>query len=627
MQRALGAYGVGAVKWRLMVKSDRPIQVMSLLAGPTGHLTNLSSAPGGTGGMPVFEASGAGRFVWRRSFAACLHYNANMERRIALMRGSMSVRFSRGRNSSALAAIRIARATGCVVALSLLLAQIHQNAALAEVLDSRTIPGRSEPQSVPGEALSTPADNEFEPPFRGTVFIDPDILTPSDPSALIDVTYTGRGERTVFDRRPNAWIVIDAYLFDARFDDGLSSEIQVNPEFGSISAATEEATRFGRMIGQLPTALRAEVETVWIHKGAQLFGGGNNNILIHVEQYSDENGYPDYVEEALLHEGAHTSLDAMHGSAPGWIAAQMSDGGYISSYARDNSETEDLAESLVPWLAVRYRSERISQTDEEAILGAIPNRLAFFDREISHEQMYPIVGRMTATLPLVLADSDNGPQSFVRVRNRSDADGVVAVFAIDDSGERRGPAILEIESGHTASFNSRDLEAGNAGKGITNGVGDGTGNWRLVLATTLDIEARGYVRTADGFVTSMYHLASEHETLERRYVVPFFNPASNTAIRSLLHVANPNSVVVQVTLEAWDDHGQPAKASIRFSLDPGAALRVSSQQLEAGDSKVFSGRLGDGTGKWRFELSGEGEPLEVMSLLSTASGHLTNLSR
>ena len=40
-----GALGDGAGKWRLAVTSDRPISAMSLLASPTGHLTNLSTAP------------------------------------------------------------------------------------------------------------------------------------------------------------------------------------------------------------------------------------------------------------------------------------------------------------------------------------------------------------------------------------------------------------------------------------------------------------------------------------------------------------------------------------------------------------------------------------------------------
>ena len=41
-----GALGDGAGKWQLMLTSDQPIVAMSLLRSPTGHLTNLSTAPG-----------------------------------------------------------------------------------------------------------------------------------------------------------------------------------------------------------------------------------------------------------------------------------------------------------------------------------------------------------------------------------------------------------------------------------------------------------------------------------------------------------------------------------------------------------------------------------------------------
>ena len=52
---------------------------------------------------------------------------------------------------------------------------------------------------------------------------------------------------------------------------------------------------------------------------------------------------------------------------------------FISTYARDNPQREDIAESVLPWLAVRYRPERISSTLAAIIVQAIPNRLAYFD--------------------------------------------------------------------------------------------------------------------------------------------------------------------------------------------------------------------------------------------------------
>ena len=270
------------------------------------------------------------------------------------------------------------------------------------------------PTDVRETAAGRLAQNDTpSPPFQGTVFIDPDVITPSDPTSLSEVTYAGRGERTMFDRRPSDWVELNAYLFNARFDDELSSEIQVNPEFGSVLAAEAAANKYARMIGQLPTVLRNDVETVWIHKGEQLWGGGNDNILIHVDQYVHDPFFRDFEEEALVHEAGHTSLDGEHAEAPNWLAAQAADGGFISTYARDDPKREDVAESVLPWLAVRYRSNRISGNDEQKILDAIPNRLVYFDREIVRQDMYPITERVSDSLPFF---SRGLQQRFARVR-------------------------------------------------------------------------------------------------------------------------------------------------------------------------------------------------------------------
>jgi len=226
------------------------------------------------------------------------------------------------------------------------------------------------------------------PPFSGTIFIDPDIITASDPTTFLNVVYAGQGLRTMFDRRVNGLITVNAYLFNASFADGLAAEIQVNPEFGSPAAALVEAQKYGEVIGRLPTALRIDVETVWIHKGTQPFGGGNNNLLIHTGQTAlyEADGV---LEETLVHEASHTSLDATHAAAPNWLAAQTADGTFISTYAQSEPTREDIAESFLPYLAVRYRSDRISQSVADTILQTIPNRIAYFDNQSFN--LYPLL--------------------------------------------------------------------------------------------------------------------------------------------------------------------------------------------------------------------------------------------
>ena len=117
---------------------------------------------------------------------------------------------------------------------------------------------------------------------------------------------------------------------------------------------------------------------------------------------------------------------------------------------------------------------------------------------------------------------------FVRIINHSERAGTVSIHAIDDTGRRFGPVELALEAMQTRHFNSVDLESGSAAKGLAAGVGDGTGNWRLELSSELSIEALAYIRTPDGFVTSMHEVAAAIEEGSNRYHVPLFNPGSNS---------------------------------------------------------------------------------------------------
>ena len=239
------------------------------------------------------------------------------------------------------------------------------------------------------------------PPFSGTIFIDPDIITASDPTTFTNITYAGQGFRTMYDRRSNSFNVVNAYLFNSRYNDGLTAEVQVNPEFGSSSAASVEATKYATVIGRLPTSLRLQLQTVWIHQGVFPFGGGNNNLLIHTgqgQQYESQG----ILEETFVHEASHTSLDGSHAASAGWLAAQAADPEFISTYARDNPTREDIAESFLTWLAIRHRSSRISTALSNTIATAIPNRHVYFDRQ--NFELYPIV---PATAPTAVVAATN----------------------------------------------------------------------------------------------------------------------------------------------------------------------------------------------------------------------------
>ena len=229
-------------------------------------------------------------------------------------------------------------------------------------------------------------------------------------------------------------------------------------------------------------------------------------------------------------------------------------------------------------------------------------------------------------LPLVPPASNVGQQGFVRIINHSDSGGTVRIHAIDDTGRSFGPISLSLDAKQTRHFNSGDLERGNAAKGLPDGVGDGTDNWRLELSADVDFEALAYIRTPDGFVTSMHEVAVEADEGTNRYQVPFVNPGSNRNQESRLRVVNPGGSRADIVITAVDDAGDAAPlGEVSLTLDAGAARMLSARELEQGGSGL-TGRLGDGWGKWQLSVAGN-QPLFVMSLLQLPTGHLTNLSR
>ena len=245
------------------------------------------------------------------------------------------------------------------------------------------------------------------------------------------------------------------------------------------------------------------------------------------------------------------------------------------------------------------------------------------------------------SVPLVPAHANTlGQQGFVRIINHSGKEiEEVEVTAYDDTGRAAGSFTLaNLAPWSTAHFNSEDLELGNPAKGINNGVGNGMGNWYLEVAPSEpEVEVLSYIRTSDGFLTSMHAQAPSYG---REHRVAVFNPGSNRRQASRLRLIHPKCPQIEqsdcsranVTIFGVDDRGQRSP-DVQFSLGSGAACDVTAAQLEGldlgpmclGGSLGDGNSLGDGTGKWQLFVSAD-QPIHVMSLLQSATGHLTNLS-
>ena len=214
-------------------------------------------------------------------------------------------------------------------------------------------------------------------------------------------------------------------------------------------------------------------------------------------------------------------------------------------------------------------------------------------------------------------------QGFIRIINHSDEPGTVEIVGIDDAGMRYGPVELSIGARETKHLNSADIENGSDAKGLPDGLGDGEGDWRLLLyGGGLDIEPLAYIRTLhDGFLTSMHDVVPDASL---RHRVPIFNPGSNVNQASSLRLINPGDAEAMVTITGRDDakveEGEADEPSAPFSLTipAGGAQTLASADLEMDG-------IGDGTGKWSLDVVSD-VPITVVNLMSTVSGHLTNLS-
>ena len=233
---------------------------------------------------------------------------------------------------------------------------------------------------------------------------------------------------------------------------------------------------------------------------------------------------------------------------------------------------------------------------------------------------------------LVPAGASGEPHGVLRILNDTDESGAVDIYAIDDTGTRTGPASFSLNARAAAEFTAADLVSGNAALGLSGSIGTELADTRLELVTDLDIVPLAFARAPDGTLNAMHDMvraeargAALEETGGYSYLVPLFHPASDPVRESRLRLINPGETAASVTIGGRDDSGAVGVGgAVQLTLAAGAALTLSALQLEAGYAGL-TGRLGAGAGKWRLEVSSD-RPIQVINAVSSASGHLNNLS-
>jgi len=218
-------------------------------------------------------------------------------------------------------------------------------------------------------------------------------------------------------------------------------------------------------------------------------------------------------------------------------------------------------------------------------------------------------------------------QTFMRFVNMGAGTGTVTITGVDDAGVASpGTMTFTLGPNESKQINAQEIEGGNLNKGLTGSLGNGAGKWFLTVISVLDMQVMSLIRTPDGFLTNLSGMVTINGAGD--HVIQFGNPASEPARQTFLRIINTTNQMRTVAIAGIDDNGNPAPGgNILFDLGPNASKQMNAGDLENGNAgKGLAGALGDGTGRWRLTVSSLGG-LQVMSLVRTPDGFLTNLSR
>ena len=207
-----------------------------------------------------------------------------------------------------------------------------------------------------------------------------DFIQEEDSNSFINIQYLGQDDKEMPDSRTNELFDIGTYIFEVNFSNGGSIEIWAHSSFGGESAAQEYADKLTDRLGKLPEFMRDIISHVVLHKGnAGAFAESEANFFVLYSDNMDIRINNNDLEETVFHESVHATLDSDYLQNNNWLQAQIRDNTFITQYAKDNPDKEDMAESaLFAYTMIKYPG-RLSVDIEQWVHANIPNRYAFFE--------------------------------------------------------------------------------------------------------------------------------------------------------------------------------------------------------------------------------------------------------
>ena len=252
-------------------------------------------------------------------------------------------------------------------------------------------------ENGPKLAAPYPGSNSLGEPLMsalntGWVFERTTVIDENTTRIAEEYIFTGRTDPDDPEADQDGWVVdqqgwfeFEFHVFSASLVDEVETwddiEFLVNTDFTKAEALplVERTVSF---LSNMPFSPVLGIDRIVIHKAknGRATGGPSDNVMTI---------YTNTIESAdwsflntLYHEMAHISVEEYFYSGElgdGWDSAVEADGGFLTEYGEHNPETEDFAETWVPWVRLKYFSDYATAAQAAVITKQVSNRLTFLD--------------------------------------------------------------------------------------------------------------------------------------------------------------------------------------------------------------------------------------------------------
>lgn len=212
-----------------------------------------------------------------------------------------------------------------------------------------------------------------------------DFIRKEDPSVFERIEFLGRDRREIPGSETGELFDNSAFVFRVIFDD-TELEILAHSSFDTKENAQQYAQELGDPLGKLPVFMREKLSHVALNTGDKTaFAEHLGHFFVMYSENIDTRISNHDLEETVFHESVHATLDYTVLEDERWVLAQQEDGCFVTRYAMERPNKEDLAESALFIYTMNKHPGRLSDRIERWLVEHVPSRVSYLSSELFAE--------------------------------------------------------------------------------------------------------------------------------------------------------------------------------------------------------------------------------------------------